>query len=275
MLFEFDSLADQKARIKVIGVGGAGGNAVNRMINSGLTGVEFIAVNTDAQDLDNNRAETKIQIGKNITKGLGAGAKADIGRTAMETEKDAVASIIESADMIFVTAGMGGGTGTGAAPIVSQIARELGALTVGVVTRPFNFEGPKRMNRATSGIEEMQKSCDTLISIPNQKLLTIVDKSTTVVEAFQMADTILHQATRGISDLINVHGLINLDFADVETIMRDMGDAIMGTGVAIGEERAVLAAQQAISSPLLDADLGCSCLGVKASGDDRHMDLLT
>ena len=252
MLFEFDSLADQKARIKVIGVGGAGGNAVNRMINSGLTGVEFIAVNTDAQDLDNNRAETKIQIGKNITKGLGAGAKADIGRTAMETEKDAVASIIESADMIFVTAGMGGGTGTGAAPIVSQIARELGALTVGVVTRPFNFEGPKRMNRATSGIEEMQKSCDTLISIPNQKLLTIVDKSTTVVEAFQMADTILHQATRGISDLINVHGLINLDFADVETIMRDMGDAIMGTGVAIGEERAVLAAQQAISSPLLD-----------------------
>ena len=173
MLFEFDSLADQKARIKVIGVGGAGGNAVNRMINSGLTGVEFIAVNTDAQDLDNNRAETKIQIGKNITKGLGAGAKADIGRTAMETEKDAVASIIESADMIFVTAGMGGGTGTGAAPIVSQIARELGALTVGVVTRPFNFEGPKRMNRATSGIEEMQKSCDTLISIPNQKLLTL------------------------------------------------------------------------------------------------------
>ena len=170
----------------------------------------------------------------------------------METEKDAVATIIEEADMIFVTAGMGGGTGTGAAPIVAQIAKELGALTVGVVTRPFNFEGPKRMNRANSGIEEMQKNCDTLISIPNQKLLSIVDKSTTVVEAFQLADTILHQATRGISDLINVHGLINLDFADVDTIMRDMGDAIMGTGVATGEERAVLAAQEAISSPLLD-----------------------
>ena len=252
MKFEFDSLADQQARIKVIGVGGAGGNAINRMINSGLSGVDFIAINTDAQDLDNNRAETKIQIGKNLTKGLGAGAKAEIGKTAIETEKDAVAAIIDGADMIFVTAGMGGGTGTGAAPLVAQIARELGALTVGVVTRPFNFEGPKRMNRATSGNEEMQKNCDTLISIPNQKLISIVDKSTTVVEAFQLADTILHQATRGISDLIGVHGLINLDFADVDTIMRNMGEAIMGTGMATGEERAVLAAQQAISSPLLD-----------------------
>lgn len=252
MHFEFDSLADQKAHIKVIGVGGAGGNAINRMIASELSGVEFIAINTDAQDLDNNRAETKIQIGKNLTKGLGAGAKADVGKTAMETEKEAVTTIIDGADMIFVTAGMGGGTGTGAAPIVSQISKEMGALTVGVVTRPFHFEGPKRMNRADSGIEEMQRNCDTLISIPNQKLLSIVDKSTTVVEAFQLADTILHQATRGISDLINVHGLINLDFADVDTIMRDMGDAIMGTGVAKGEERAVLAAQQAISSPLLD-----------------------
>jgi len=252
MHFEFEPLADQKARIKVIGVGGAGGNAINRMITLGLSGVEFIAVNTDAQDLDNNRAETKIQIGKNLTKGLGAGAKADVGKTAMETEKDAVATIIDGADMIFVTAGMGGGTGTGAAPIIAQIARELNALTVGIATRPFNFEGPKRMNRANSGIEEMQRNCDTLISIPNQKLLSIADKSTTLTEAFQLADTILHQATRGISDLINVHGLINLDFADVDTIMRDMGDAIMGTGVASGEERAVLAAQQAISSPLLD-----------------------
>ncbi len=252
MHFEFEPLADQKARIKVIGVGGAGGNAINRMITLGLSGVEFIAVNTDAQDLDNNRAETKIQIGKNLTKGLGAGAKADVGKTAMETEKDAVATIIDGADMIFVTAGMGGGTGTGAAPIIAQIARELNALTVGIATRPFNFEGPKRMNRANSGIEEMQRNCDTLISIPNQKLLSIADKSTTLTEAFQLADTILHQATRGISDLINVHGLINLDFADIDTIMRDMGDAIMGTGVASGEERAVLAAQQAISSPLLD-----------------------
>ncbi|MFQ6616782.1 MAG: cell division protein FtsZ [Fidelibacterota bacterium] len=252
MLFEFDAQADQKARIKVIGVGGAGGNAINRMIASGLEGVEFIAVNTDAQDLENNRAETKIQIGKNLTKGLGAGAKADIGRAAMESEKEAVASIIEAADMVFVTAGMGGGTGTGASPIISQLAREASALTVGVVTRPFHFEGPKRMNRAESGIEEMQKSCDTLIIIPNQRLLSIVDKSTTVIQAFSLADSILLQATRGISDLINVHGLINLDFADVDTIMRNMGDAIMGTGMATGEERAVLAAQQAISSPLLD-----------------------
>lgn len=252
MLFEFDSLADQKARIKVIGVGGAGGNAINRMISAGLDGVEFIAVNTDAQDLETNRAETKIQIGKNLTKGLGAGAKADVGRAAMESEKEAVASIIEGADMVFVTAGMGGGTGTGASPIISQLSREAGALTVGVVTRPFHFEGPKRMNRADSGIEEMQKGCDTLIVIPNQRLLSIVDKSTTVIQAFSLADSILLQATRGISDLINVHGLINLDFADVDTIMRNMGDAIMGTGVATGEERSVLAAQQAISSPLLD-----------------------
>lgn len=252
MLFEFNSLANQKAKIKVIGVGGAGGNAINRMISSGLEGVDFVAINTDAQDLDCNKAEVKIQIGKNITKGLGAGAKADIGRTAMESEKDAVAQILDGADMVFVTAGMGGGTGTGAAPIISQIARELDALTVGIVTKPFNFEGPKRRNRAMAGIEEMQKNCDTLIAIPNQKLLTLIDKSTTVIDAFRIADAILFQATRGISDLINVHGLINLDFADVDTIMRNMGDAIMGTGVATGEERAVLAAQQAISSPLLE-----------------------
>jgi len=252
MLFEFDSLADQQAKIKVIGVGGAGGNAINRMIASGLNGVEFVAINTDAQDLENNKAETKIQIGKNLTKGLGAGAKADIGRAAIETEKEAVANILEGADMVFVTAGLGGGTGTGASPIVAQIARELNALTVGVVTKPFSFEGPKRMNRAVSGLEELQNNCDTLIAIPNQKLLTIVDKSTTVVDAFRIADSILFEATRGISDLISVHGLINLDFADVNTIMREMGDAIMGTGVANGEERAVLASQQAISSPLLE-----------------------
>ncbi|MFQ6607727.1 MAG: cell division protein FtsZ [Fidelibacterota bacterium] len=252
MLFEFDTMADQQAKIKVIGVGGAGGNAINRMIASGLNGVEFVAINTDSQDLGNNKAETKIQIGKNLTKGLGAGAKADIGRSAMESEKEAVANILEGADMVFVTAGLGGGTGTGASPIVAQIARELNALTVGVVTKPFNFEGPKRMNRAISGLEDLQKNCDTLIAIPNQKLLSIVDKSTTVVDAFRIADSILFEATRGISDLINVHGLINLDFADVNTIMREMGDAIMGTGVANGEERAVLAAQQAISSPLLE-----------------------
>jgi len=252
MLFEFDSLTDQQAKIKVIGVGGAGGNAINRMIASGLHGVEFVAINTDAQDLENNKAETKIQIGKNLTKGLGAGAKADIGRAAIESEKESVANILEGADMVFVTAGLGGGTGTGASPVVAQIARELNALTVGVVTKPFNFEGPKRKNRASSGLEEMQKNCDTLIAIPNQKLLSIVEKSTTVVDAFRIADSILFEATRGISDLINVHGLINLDFADVNTIMREMGEAIMGTGVANGEERAVLASQQAISSPLLE-----------------------
>ncbi len=252
MLFEFDSLTDQQAKIKVIGVGGAGGNAINRMIASGLHGVEFVAINTDAQDLENNKAETKIQIGKNLTKGLGAGAKADIGRAAIESEKESVANILEGADMVFVTAGLGGGTGTGASPVVAQIARELNALTVGVVTKPFNFEGPKRKNRASSGLEELQKNCDTLIAIPNQKLLSIVDKSTTVVDAFRIADSILFEATRGISDLINVHGLINLDFADVNTIMREMGEAIMGTGVANGEERAVLASQQAISSPLLE-----------------------
>jgi cell division protein FtsZ len=252
MLFEFDSLAEQKAKLKVIGVGGAGGNAVNRMINAGMEGVDFIVINTDAQDLENNAAEHKIQIGKNLTKGLGAGAKSDIGRAAIEDDCEAVRSMLEGADMAFITAGMGGGTGTGAAPVVAQVSRELGILTVGIVTLPFNFEGPKRMNRALSGIAELRRVSDTLIVIPNQKLMTIVDKNTTLTEAFQLADSILHQATKGISDLINVHGMINLDFADVETVTRNMGEAIMGTGIATGEERAVLAAQQAISSPLLD-----------------------
>lgn len=253
MLFEFDNLAEQKAKLKVIGVGGAGGNAVNRMIQAGMEGVDFIVINTDAQDLDNNGAEHKIQIGKNLTKGLGAGAKADVGKEAMETDREAVKSVLEGADMVFITAGMGGGTGTGAAPMIAQLAREMGILTVGIVTIPFNFEGPKRMNRGLAGITELRKACDTVITIPNQKLMSIVDKSTTVIEAFKFADSILHQAAKGISDLINVYGLINLDFADVETIMKNMGDAIMGTGSASGEERAALAAQQAISSPLLDS----------------------
>ncbi len=252
MLFEFDPNADQQAKLRVVGIGGAGGNAVNRMIQSGMQGVDFIAVNTDAQDLERNAAEQKIQIGKNLTKGLGAGAKADIGKAAMESDKEAITAMLEGSDMVFITAGMGGGTGTGAAPVIGQISKELGILTVGIITLPFNFEGPKRMNRALNGIEELRKTCDTVIGIPNQKLMSIVDKNTTVVEAFQLADSILNQATKGISDLINVHGLINLDFADVETIMKNMGDAIMGTGQASGEERAVLAAQQAISSPLLD-----------------------
>ena len=252
MLFEFDSLAEQKANLKVIGVGGAGGNDVNRMIQAGMKGVDFMVINTDAQDLENNAAENKIQIGKNLTRGLGAGAKSEIGRDAIESDKDAVKSLIEGADMVFITAGMGGGTGTGAAPRIAQIAREMGVLTVGIVTLPFNFEGPKRMNRGLAGITELRKVCDTLISIPNQKLMSVVDKNTTVVEAFKLADSVLHHASKGISDLINVHGLVNLDFADVETIMKNMGEAVIGTGTAKGEERAVLAAQQAISSPLLD-----------------------
>jgi|TARA_B110000263_G_scaffold96348_1_gene84166 cell division protein FtsZ len=252
MLFEFDSLSKQKANLKVVGVGGAGGNAVNRMITSGMQGVDFIAVNTDAQDLENNTAEHKIQIGKNLTKGLGAGANSNVGKDAVEADSEVIYNLLEGADMAFITGGMGGGTGTGAAPVVAQISRELGILTVGIVTLPFKFEGPKRYNRALEGIAEMKKSCDTLIAIPNQKLLSVIDKSTTLPEAFQMADAILHQAAKGISDLINVHGMINLDFADVETIMKNMGEAIMGTGTAQGEERAALAAQQAISSPLLD-----------------------
>ncbi len=253
MLFEFDNLAEQKAKLKVIGVGGGGGNAVNRMITSGMSGVDFIVINTDAQDLEVNPAKHKIQIGKNLTKGLGAGAKAEIGKEAVEADREAIEGLLEGADMVFITSGMGGGTGTGASPVIAQISREMGILTVGIVTLPFMFEGPKRTNRALAGITELRKACDTMIVIPNQKLMTIVDKSTTLTEAFQLADSILHQAAKGISDLINVNGIINLDFADVETVMKNMGEAIMGTGFASGEERAVLAAQQAISSPLLDS----------------------
>ena len=252
MLFEFDSLSEQKANLKVIGIGGAGGNAVTRMITSGMQGVDFIAINTDAQDLDNNPSEHKIQIGKNLTKGLGAGANSNVGKEALEADQEAISALLDGADMAFITAGMGGGTGTGAAPAVAKVSREQGVLTVGIITLPFSFEGPKRMNRALEGLAEMKKACDTVIAIPNQKLMSIVDKSTTLPEAFNMADTILHQAAKGISDLINVQGVINLDFADVETIMKNMGEAIMGTGIAKGDERAVLAAQQAISSPLLD-----------------------
>ena len=251
MLFEFD-LAEQKAKLKVVGVGGAGGNAINRMISTNMEGVDFIIINTDAQDLENNAAEQKIQIGSTLTKGLGAGARSTIGLEAMETDREAVQTLLEGADMVFITAGMGGGTGTGASPVIAQIARELDILTVGIVTLPFNFEGPKRMNRGLAGISEMRKTCDTLLIIPNQKLMSIVDKNTTLTAAFHLADSILNQAAKGISDLINVHGMINLDFADVETIMKNMGEAIMGTGVATGEERAVLSAQQAIASPLLD-----------------------
>ena len=253
MLFEFDPKMEQKAKLKVIGVGGAGGNAINRMIKADMTGVAFIAINTDAQDLEKNSAEHRSQIGKTLTKGLGAGARSTIGHEAMTTDKEAVQNLIEGADMVFITCGMGGGTGTGAAPVIAQIANELGVLTVGIVTLPFKFEGPRRLERAMEGISEIRKVCDTVIIIPNQKLMSIVDKNTTLPDSFLLADSILHQAAKGISDLINVHGMINLDFADVETIMKNMGQAIMGTGCASGEERAVLAAQQAISSPLLDS----------------------
>jgi len=252
MLFEFDSAFEQKADLKVVGVGGAGGNAVNRMINSGMEGVDFCVINTDAQDLEKSLAEKKIQIGRSLTKGLGAGAKAELGRQAISEDNEAVQSLLAGADMVFVTAGMGGGTGTGAGPQVAQISKEMGILTVGIVTLPFSFEGPKRMSRALTGVTELRKICDTLLVIPNQRLKTIVDKNTSLVKAFEIADSVLHQAARGISDLINVQGMINLDFADVETIMSNMGEAIMGTGRATGDEKAVLAAQQAISSPLLD-----------------------
>jgi len=251
MFFEFDDYDLMKAKIKVVGVGGAGGNAINRMIEDNLMGVEFIAVNSDAQDLDNNLAEVKIQIGKSLTKGLGAGADTDIGRRAADEDHEFIENALAGADMVFITAGMGGGTGSGAAPRIARIARELSTLTVGIVTRPFVFEGRHRAKRAEVGIEELRQYCDTSLVIPNETLLRITDPDTTFSDALRLADSILHQATRGISDLINIHGLINLDFADVRTIMLNMGDAIMGTGIGCGEERAILAAQQAISSPLL------------------------
>ena len=243
MLFEPIDLKDQKAKIIVVGVGGGGGNALNRMIGDGMTAVDFIAVNTDAQDLENNNSQTKLQIGKELTKGLGAGANAEIGQHAVEENKEVITTTLQNSDMVFITAGMGGGTGTGGAPAIARIAKELGALTVGIVTKPFAFEGPKRYKRALIGIEEMQKSCDTLLAIPNETLLEITDENTTVTESFKLADSVLHQATKGISDLINIPGLINLDFADVKTVMENMGDAIMGTGIAHGEERAQLGSE--------------------------------
>ena len=252
MLFEFDDIKDQKARIKVLGVGGAGGNAVNRMITSGMEGVDFIAINTDVQDLDSNYAETKIQIGRDLTKGLGAGAKPDVGRKAMLNDQELVQSLVAGSDMVFVTAGMGGGTGTGAAPVVAKVCKDLGILTIAIVTLPFNFEAPQRMSKALRGISTLRNFCDTLIIIPNEKLLSVIEKGTTAKDSFKMSDSILLQAAQGLSDLINQRGEINLDFADVESVMRGMGDAVMGSGIARGEERAVLAAQQAIASPLLD-----------------------
>ncbi|MGG3466585.1 cell division protein FtsZ [Neobacillus pocheonensis] len=254
-MLEFDTNLDSLATIKVIGVGGGGNNAVNRMIEHGVQGVEFIAVNTDAQALNLSKAEVKMQIGAKLTRGLGAGANPEVGKKAAEESKEQIEEALRGADMVFVTAGMGGGTGTGAAPVIAQIARDLGALTVGVVTRPFTFEGKKRSNQASGGIGSMKEAVDTLIVIPNDRLLEIVDKSTPMLEAFREADNVLRQGVQGISDLIATPGLINLDFADVKTIMSNKGSALMGIGVAGGENRATEAAKKAINSPLLETSI--------------------
>lgn len=240
------------ARIKVIGIGGAGGNAVNTMISSGLPGVEFMAANTDMQALGASLATAKLQLGAQLTKGLGAGANPEVGRQAALEDTEMIRDQLSGADMVFITAGMGGGTGTGGAPVAARIAKELGALTVAVVTKPFQFEGKKRMLQADQGMRELKDAVDTLIAIPNQRLLAIAGRNTSLLETFKKADDILLQAVRGISDLITVHGLINLDFADVRTIMAEMGMAMMGAGSASGENRALEAAQKAIASPLLE-----------------------
>ncbi len=252
MIFELEESVQQNARMKVVGVGGGGGNAVNRMIEEHLTGVEFISVNTDAQALLNSRSDIKVQIGKKLTRGLGAGARPEIGRQAIEENRDDAGRTIHGADLVFVTCGMGGGTGTGAAPIIAAMAREMGALTVGIVTKPFLFEGKKRMKQAEMGIAEMRKHVDTMIVVPNERLLAVAGKGMPFLDALKKADEVLLNATRGISTLISVTGLVNVDFADVRTVMQNGGSALMGTGTGKGDNRALEAAQQAISSPLLD-----------------------
>ena len=254
-MLEFDVDMEQFAQIKVVGVGGGGNNAVNRMIESGLKGVEFIAVNTDKQALFTSKAEHKIQIGEKLTKGLGAGANPEVGRKAAEESREDICKLLHGSDMVFVTAGMGGGTGTGAAPIVAEIAKEMGILTVGVVTKPFTFEGKRRMMHAEQGIQELKTRVDTLVTIPNDRLLQVIEKKTTMLEAFRIADDVLKQGVQGISDLIAVPGLVNLDFADVKTIMLEQGLAHMGIGRASGENRAMEAAKQAIHSPLLETSI--------------------
>lgn len=254
-MLEFDLDIEQVAQLKVIGVGGGGSNAVNRMIEAGIKGVEFITVNTDAQALHRSYADTKAQIGEKLTRGLGAGANPDVGKKAAEESKEMLENKLKGSDMVFITAGMGGGTGTGAAPVIAEIAKDLGALTVGVVTRPFSFEGKKRAQQAEKGIQELKEKVDTLIVIPNDRLLEIVEKNTPMLEAFRQADNVLRQGVQGISDLIAVPGLINLDFADVKTIMTEKGSALMGIGVATGEHRAAEAARKAIFSPLLETSI--------------------
>ncbi len=250
--FFFDEQSQENAKIKVIGVGGGGGNAINNMINMGLDSVEYIALNTDAQALKNSMADLKIQVGSALTSGLGAGARPEIGREAVEENRHEIEESIESADMVFVTAGMGGGTGTGGAPVVAGMAKRKGILTVGIITTPFECEGKIRKKYALEGINELKKNCDTVIVIPNERLLDIADENTSLMEAFALANEVLYNATRGISDLILMPGLINLDFADVRTTMTDGGAAIMGSSTASGSDRAELAAREAINSPLLD-----------------------
>ena len=251
-LLELEGGAKQKATIKVVGVGGGGGNALNTMISSGISGVQFIAANTDSQALGHNQAPIKVQLGAEVTRGLGCGANPDRGRASALEARDRLREILEGSDMVFVTAGMGGGTGTGSAPIIAEVAREVGALTVGVVTKPFPFEGRVRMKHADRGIDQLHSVVDTLITIPNQRLLALAGKKTGIQDAFQLADDVLVNAVRGISDLITIHGMINLDFADVRTVMNESGVALMGTGVGLGDTRGTDAAQSAISSPLLE-----------------------
>src|SRR5215213_6567197 len=252
MIFEYEEPVSAQARMKVVGVGGGGGNAVNRMIDEDLEGVEFISVNTDAQALKYSKTGVKIQIGKKLTRGLGAGARPEVGRAALEEQQDEVAKMLEGADLVFVTCGMGGGTGTGAAPLIGQMAREMGALTIGIVTKPFLFEGKKRMRQAEAGLQELKQAVDTMIVVPNERLLSVVGKGTSFKDALKKADEVLLHATQGISDLIRVTGEVNVDFADVRTVMSNRGAALMGTGFGRGENRAMEAAQEAISSPLLD-----------------------
>jgi cell division protein FtsZ len=255
MEFSIDNNINEGAVIKVIGVGGGGGNAINRMIEENVKGVEFIASNTDVQALKNSKAETVIQLGPKYTRGLGAGSQPEVGQKSAEESEQAISDALEGADMVFITAGMGGGTGTGAAPIVAKIAKDLGALTVGVVTRPFSFEGPKRGRFAAEGISLLKENVDTLLIISNNRLLEVVDKKTPMLEAFREADNVLRQGVQGISDLITAPGYVNLDFADVKTVMANQGTALMGIGVASGEDRVVEATKKAISSPLLETSI--------------------
>ena len=252
MIFEFEETPLQNAKMKVVGIGGAGGNAVNRMIDEELEGVEFISINTDSQALKSSRAQVTLQVGKKLTRGLGAGARPEVGRQALAESEEDVRRALEGADLVFVTAGMGGGTGTGAAPMVAEIARDMGALTIGIITRPFSFEGKKRERQADQGLTELRRCVDTMIVVPNDRLLAVVPKGTSFRDALKKADEILLHATQGISDLISVTGEINVDFADVRTVMASRGSALMGSGFGEGENRAQEAAQEAISSPLLD-----------------------